>query len=94
LGEAFLENARVVPTLVSRADYDLVVYREALVPALASYPGVQNALLVGEEIRVDWTDGTSRTLFSPLYASSHSVSRDRPSELFADLVRFVGRSSN
>jgi hypothetical protein len=88
-GDLFLANLRQVPTMATRADRDLVVYGESLVPALASYPGVRTVALAGEEIHVDWLDGASRAIFSPSYASSHSVSRELPDKLFSDLARFV-----
>jgi hypothetical protein len=96
-GELFIQNLRHVPTFVSRATYDLASYGPALVPVLASYPDVRRAALAatasGSEIQVDLTDGSAWSIVSPEYASSHSVSRDRPAELHADIAAFVARTA-
>jgi hypothetical protein len=97
-GELLLDNVRSVPTFVSRASYDLLAYGPALVPVLATYPDVARAELVaapgGSEIRIDFMDGTGRAIISPEYASSHSVSRDQPSLLLADIAGFLAEQGD
>ncbi len=91
-----LENLRTIPTFVSRAKFDLVVYAPALIPVLESYPEVSRASLLegpdGNQVRVEFSDGTRRTISSPAYASSHSVSRDQPAELELDIAGFVAQN--
>ena len=95
-GEVLLDNLRTTPTFMSRADFDFVIFGPALVPVLASYPEVSGASLLntssGDRVQVEFTDGTSRIVECPAYASSHSVSRDRPAELFRDIAAFLGQT--
>jgi hypothetical protein len=89
-GELTIENLRFVPTFVSRATYDVVVYAPALVPTLASYPSVSSVTERGDrEIVVRFADGTERTLVAPRYASSHAVESDEPAALHDDLAAFL-----
>ncbi|MFC1642567.1 hypothetical protein ACFL5O_07755 [Myxococcota bacterium] len=66
-GELFLDNLRVTPTFMSRAEFDLVIFGPSLAPVLASYPKVTSASLVNttwsEQIEVEFADRTTRTFF-------------------------------
>lgn len=99
-GDVLLRNARRVRTFITRAKYDLLIYGHALVPVLASYPGVESVSLVAgassgtaapslDEILVEFADGTSSRIISPEYASSHSIARDEPTKIIRDLELFV-----
>jgi hypothetical protein len=91
-GSLFLHNARYVNTMVTRARHDLQIYGKALPFALASYPELKsvNELTAPERLLLEYADGSQRTLFTPTYAqSSHAVARDEPTQLKADVQRFL-----
>jgi hypothetical protein len=93
-GDLFLENLRYISTFISRAEYDLVVYSPALIPALESYPQVSRAWLesaaAADLIRVAYADGSTRAIFSPRYLdSSHSVCCDEAGKLRDDVAGFL-----
>jgi hypothetical protein len=94
-GELFLRNLRYVPTMVTRADYDLEIYGPAVPLALRSFPEVGQVtelLSESEEISVQYRDGTERRFFSPIYhQSSHSVARDESAKLRSDIEAFLRR---
>lgn len=90
-GDMLVEDLRYLPTFVSRAAYDLVVFGPALLPTLASYPSVgQVTEPVDGTLLVQYTDGTERTVVSPRYATSHAVERDDPAKLHDDIAMFLG----
>ncbi len=94
-GELFLQNLRYIDTLVTRAAFDLVVYSPALAPTLESYPEVDRATVAdgpgGEEIRIAYADGDTRTFAAPRYPqSSHAVFLDEPAALLEDIAAFLG----
>jgi hypothetical protein len=94
LGDLFLENLRYTGTLLTRADYDLAVYGPAVVPTLESLEAVSRASVepdaTGEEILIQYADGTLRTILSPRYRqSSHSVPKDEPAKLHDDVADFL-----
>lgn len=95
-GELLLANARQVPTFVSRAGYDLLIYSPAVPSVIASYPDVQSVELVAsttssprDQIQIAFTDGHTGRILSPEYESSHSVSRDATAQLVRDIERFL-----
>jgi hypothetical protein len=93
-GELFLENLRYISSFISRAEYDLVIYSPALIPALESFPQVRRAWLESaaavDLIRIEYSDGAVRSIFSPRYLdSSHSVCHDQPAKLRDDIVGFL-----
>lgn len=79
----FVENLRSVPTLVTRARYDLRVYAPALPGVLARLPGVLAVAERGEDaLAVTLEDGAEVTLRAPRFeASSHAIARDEPEAL-------------
>jgi hypothetical protein len=91
-GELFVENLRSVPTLLTRAEDDLLIYGPAIGPTIASYPGVAGVTedAAQEHLNVAYSDGSLVSLRAPHYADcSHSVLRDQPAALFADLEAFL-----
>jgi hypothetical protein len=89
-GELLVENLRYLSTFVSRATYDVLVYAPALPPTLASYPSVSQVTEPADGVlRVEYTDGTVRSIVSPHYATSHSVERDDPAHLHDDIAAFL-----
>jgi Serine carboxypeptidase len=96
-GELFLRNARLVPTMVTRAEHDLQIYGPAIPPALESYPDVIRVteVIASEELVIEYRDGIRRAIFSPWYhQSSHAVDSDEPEKLHADIVRFLESSTS
>jgi hypothetical protein len=92
--ELFLENLRFTRALVTRAEFDLVLYSPALIPVLETSPAVaQVEVKAGEwaeQIDLELRDGTTETIVSPLYLESgHSVYRDEPAKLHEDVEKFV-----
>jgi hypothetical protein len=93
-GELFLRNLRYLPTMVTRAEYDLEIYGPAIPLALESFPEVTSVtdLDASEELSVLYKDGTERRIFSPFYhQSSHAVARDESGKLHADVDAFLKR---
>jgi hypothetical protein len=93
-GDLFLRNVRYVPTMVTRAEYDLEIYGPAVPLALESFPDVARVadLSASEELSVQYQDGTERRIFSPWYhESSHAVARDEGRKLHADIGTFLKR---
>ena len=91
-GELFLRNVRLVPTMVTRAEYDLEIFGPAVPVALESYPEVARIteMTAVERLAIAYADGTERTIFSPWYhQSSHAVARDQPEKLHGDIATFL-----
>jgi len=106
-GALFLENLALVETFMTDAQLDLVIYPQAIPPALERYLDVVRA------VETHWgtgaTDGAmtvfyqpdslpevetpeSRTIFMPHYAESgHSVSSTQPDKLLADVQTWLQR---
>ncbi|MFV8753678.1 S10 family serine carboxypeptidase-like protein [Nannocystaceae bacterium ST9] len=93
-GEHLLRNLLWVDTLITSADYDMVVHTPAIPAALAHYDAIVAAVAVepGQwtiDYRPDafaqWPDPGARTLRVPSYAASHAVSMDAPAQLLADV---------
>ncbi|HOU94312.1 MAG TPA: hypothetical protein PLU22_24845, partial [Polyangiaceae bacterium] len=79
----FVANLRSVPTLVTRARYDLHVYAPALPGVLARLPGVVAVTERGDDaLAVTLEDGAEVTLHAPRFEeSSHAVARDEAEAL-------------
>lgn len=83
LPRLFVANLRSVPTLVTRARYDLHVYAPALPGVLARLPGVVAVTERGDDaLAVTLEDGAEVTVHAPRFEeSSHAVARDEAEEL-------------
>jgi hypothetical protein len=93
-GDLFVRNVRYLPTMVTRADFDLEIYGPAVAPTLQTVPGVVRVtdLAATEELAIEFDDGGTRRIFSPWYhASSHEVARDEPGKLHDDIAAFLKR---
>lgn len=97
-GEHLLRNLLWVDTMITSADYDIVVYTPAIPGALAQYDGIVSNVEVEPEqwtidyrsdAFADWPDPGTRTVHVPTYAASHAVSLDTPAELLADVTAWL-----
>lgn len=97
-GALLLSNIRRVPTLITRAKFDLLVYSPALVPVLSSFDEVSEALLdtsSGEAVlELQFVDDVRASLPCPEYESSHAVAKDAPAALMAAIQAFVEQYAN
>jgi hypothetical protein len=90
-GAMFVDQVRTVPTFVSRTTRDLASYGPALAPVLASYADkLRGATEIAGGIALEYLDGSSATITSPVYEGSHAVLEDAAAALHADIARFVG----
>ena len=91
-GNLLADNLRAVPTMMTRAEQDLVIYGPAIAPTLASYPGVREVIEgnSGQGLSVVYDDGLVVSVMAPRYSQcSHSVLRDQPQLVLDDISRFI-----
>jgi len=98
LGPQFLENLRTVKTLVTNAQFDMVVESMALVFGIASSTATIQQVTVVQDLttarpgwyRVSYLDGHQVFLRMPVYqAAGHAVTLTSSGELFDDAVAFL-----
>ncbi len=87
----FVDNLRSVPTLVTRARYDLHVFAPALPGVLARLPGVVAVTERGAEaLALTLDDGAEVVLQAPRFeGSSHAIASDEPAALSAALAAWM-----
>lgn len=88
-GARLIANAKWVPTFLSRAKYDLLIYAPAIVTVFESYTDIASVRSLPSVLELEYRDGQTVHLTAPEYEGSHALSRDQPAELMSDIERFV-----
>ncbi len=91
IGDVFLDNIKYIPTFITNAGTDVVIYAPAIPEAIKSWDGVSNVAINSDNFVVSYSDGSSATVKFPYYdISCHSVSVLQPEELFMDVFNWLG----
>ena len=96
-GEMFLDNLKYVRTFLTDAKRDLVIFSDAMAPALARHTDRVKAVTTREEnwfepgqMSITWKDGTTTHIRWPIYRDAgHAVAMTMPDKLLADVDEWI-----
>ena len=96
-GDMFLENLKYVRTFLTDAKRDLVIFSDAMAPALARHTGLVKGVSTREEnwyetgrMSVTWKDDTTTHIRWPLYRDAgHAVAMTMPDKLLVDVNDWI-----